>query len=327
MNTLTLPANSVDNTSSYRPTFKIILTCLFLLLNWHYVEAAVIKKLPIKSFNLHNRTPNNQCPKLEVRGLRIKKVDFYNHNYLIYLSGYVKNVGGADFPSVRKNHKVVFKAKGIPTTTSSFGAIAKGRSVPFEGLIRGNMGGEFTPDIRVKIQLYKLSGKRLNSACNKNATGYKIYSQAEIVISKNEINRAIANYLRNHPQTRKADLVITNAGYGVVDIKNQGAQRAAANKLVMTCKKVGFRGHKGFGCPKAIEKLPFDAGSQGYIFNIPAIAAGQSYRLRVPIRGNLNKIKWKKGRYNFTYLVDAKKQVAESNERNNSKTSYVIGGG
>lgn len=308
--------------------FKSIIIFLLLISCTQYSYAANFKNIKIKPknnlhspVNLRNQNNHNPCPKLEIRSLRIKKVDYYNHNYFIFLSGFVKNSGGQDFPSTTRMNKVIFSAKGIVTASSRFGAIAKGHSVPFEGLVKGNMGAEFTPDIHVKISLGKI---KLSGTCNSTLTGYKIYSQPEVVISRAEINRAIANYHRSHPRPAKADLIITNAGWALVDIKNQGGKDAPANKLIMTCKKVGFRGHKGFGCPKPIEKLPYDSRSQGYIFNVPAIAAGHSYRLRFPIRGN---VKWKKGRYNFTFLVDGKKQVTESNERNNSKTSYVVGGG
>jgi len=299
--------------------------------------AATFKKVPIKPLisnnkltrpiSIRNPSQNSQCPKLEIRSLRIKRVDHYNENYLIYLSGFVTNVGGADFPSRSRNNKVIFSASGVTSSSFPFGAIRKGQAVAFEGLLRGNMGGEFTPDIHVKLQIAPNKYKYPASSCRPALSGYKVYSQREIIIPRKEINRAIAKYHRSNPKAQKADLVLVGAGYvehgkplAVFEIKNQGGADAGASVLKMTCKRVGFTGKKGFGCPRAIEKLPYNVASRGYLINVPAIRAGQLYRLFVPLH---KKVKWKKGRYHFTYLLDAKRAVLESNERNNRQSRTI----
>ena len=334
MNTLTINASTKN--PDRLVLFKIIIVCMFSLLTWQNSMAVTFKNVPIKPvisknkftrpMSIQNPTRNSQCPKLEIRGLRIKKVDFYNHNYLIYLSGHVKNIGGADFPSVRKNQKVVYRAKGIPTTTSSFGSIPKGRSVPFEGLIRGNMGGEFTPDIRVKIQLNKLPKNR-NSACIEKASGYKIYSQPEVIISRKEVNRAIANYHRSHPKApvtvRKPDYMFQpNPLNGTFQIKNMGPGNTVATEVYFSCRKNKFHGRdRKKGCPKVLlNTLSVDSNYPilYYVLHIPALRAGQRITLRFPGQHTPG-AKYKKGIYYFEFIVDFKNKVHERDEANNRR--------
>ncbi len=105
---------------------------------------------------------------------------------------------------------------------------------------------------------------------------------------------------------------VSNPLNGIINVKNIGGATAGASKLTVNCKNLG--GGPGSDCPStpALDSLHSNA-SGALVMPVPALAAGQSYKISLPVQG----LKWSKGNYRFTYKADATHAVAESNESNN----------
>jgi len=100
-------------------------------------------------------------------------------------------------------------------------------------------------------------------------------------------------------------------------VKNQGRVTAGASKLVIICKRIGYRGPGG-GCADSPSlHRYYDTASNGLVISVPALRAGQTY---IP-RFRVKRLKWAKGKYKFTFNADATRAVAESNERNNRQST------
>ncbi len=260
---------------------------------------------------------NTTCPDLKLERLHVNLIQMNGPKYAVYIRGNIRNIGSIDFVSVRGRQRVHFSSPGAVDYDSPFVNVPKRMTANVLGVVRGMTAGEFTQNIIAKIQYdptLRADRNKANDDCNMRNN--------RVIITADEINRAITDYHSTHrrPVVRKPDLSIrqVNPANGTVEIVNLGNADAPINKLIMTCHKVNTKKKApGYGCPKAIRQLPKSYRNQtfvGYIFNVPAIRPGGRYFLRMP--GTTNG-KWKKGQYKFTYRVDVKKTVNESNERNN----------
>jgi len=118
----------------------------------------------------------------------------------------------------------------------------------------------------------------------------------------------------------KPDLIIENPSprIGVVTVTNRGRANAPASKLLLKCRKDGYRGRsRSQGCPNVIARLPYSNSVHGYILEVPALHAGRSKQVVFPgaIRNRFNR-----GRYVYTFTADAAHTISESLEGNNTKT-------
>ncbi len=121
------------------------------------------------------------------------------------------------------------------------------------------------------------------------------------------------------PRGKKPDLIPVMRGSNPFKlkfkVKNQGRATAGASKLVIICKRIGYRGPGG-GCADSPSlHRYYDTASNGLVVSVPALRASRTYTPRFSVKG----LKWAKGKYKFTIKVDATRVVAESNERNNIK--------
>jgi len=110
---------------------------------------------------------------------------------------------------------------------------------------------------------------------------------------------------------------VSNPFNGIIKVKNIGNATAGASTLRVNCEKIGGGFASGGDCPSnaALNSLPADA-SGALRISVHLLHAGQAYRITLPVQG----LKWRKGKYRFTYKADFTRAVAESNESNNVKT-------
>jgi subtilase family serine protease len=101
---------------------------------------------------------------------------------------------------------------------------------------------------------------------------------------------------------------------GTVSIKNFGLGPSAASVATVVCQKVGAR--NGGHCPDPGRIPEFENGAypNAVVVNVPALAAGQVYSLKLPF---WDALVWSSGSYNLTVTADAGATVAETNEGNN----------
>lgn len=108
---------------------------------------------------------------------------------------------------------------------------------------------------------------------------------------------------------------------GTVSIKNFGPGPAAASVATVVCQKVGAR--PGGHCPDPgrIPEFENAAYPNAVVVNIPALAAGHVYSLKLPF---WDALVWPSGSYNLTVTADAGTTVAETNEGNNVGVAVKI---
>ncbi len=140
------------------------------------------------------------------------------------------------------------------------------------------------------------------------------YTRLDTVIRKKPI-------INPRPRGKKPDLIPVLRGSNPFrlkfKVKNQGRVTAGASKLVIICKRIGYRGPGG-GCADSPSlHRYYDTASNGLVISVPALRAGQTYIPRFRVKG----LKWAKGKYKFTLNADATHAVAESNERNNRQST------
>lgn len=101
---------------------------------------------------------------------------------------------------------------------------------------------------------------------------------------------------------------------GTVSIKNFGPGPSAASVATVVCQKVGAR--NGGHCPDPGRIPEFENGAypNAVVVNVPALAPGHVYSLKLPF---WDALVWPSGSYNLTVTADAGATVAETNEGNN----------
>ena len=99
-----------------------------------------------------------------------------------------------------------------------------------------------------------------------------------------------------------------------VSIKNFGPGPAAASVATVVCQKVGAKNGGHCPDPGRIPEFENPAYPNAVVVNVPALAAGHVYSLKLPF---WDALVWPSGSYNLTVTADAGATVAETNEGNN----------
>lgn len=128
------------------------------------------------------------------------------------------------------------------------------------------------------------------------------------------------------PKVPMPDLVadlsaMTWSSPGLV-VRNIGTAGSGPSHALLQCRasRGGTAGTAG-GCPAALTANPaFDPGLDGLVFSVPAIAAGGSHPVAVPFWSALV---FAPGEYKFAARADARAEVAEANEANNTATAAL----
>jgi hypothetical protein len=121
----------------------------------------------------------------------------------------------------------------------------------------------------------------------------------------------------------KPDLVplLSHPMDGKIVVKNIGHGSAKPSKMTLDCEKVGTS-NQMYSCPNlpiSVMSDYFDATfPNNATIQVPALPPGATYTHTLSFWGQM---KWPRGEYRFTAVVDAAHALSESNTKNNTAIS------
>lgn len=260
-----------------------------------------------------------------------------NNTYNFTIRGQVKNIGSGNYVS-RNNQQVLFLhevGKSRHIATWHFSRLNRGQVKNVHVPVINQPGGEFVPAYELILSfdpdIYTDRNtanddrnRRNNQATVSSRTISRAFARARGPITARPVGvrpGVLGPNTRPKPRGKKPDLIPVLRGSNPFKlkfkVKNQGRVTAGASKLVIICKRIGYRGPGG-GCADSPSlHRYYDTASNGLVISVPALRAGQTYIPRFRVKG----LKWAKGKYKFTFNADATHAVAESNERNNRQST------